>query len=213
MIVNVKNVHRDSTSCQFCSQGKLAPNGVSLIYPYENVLEFGHRVTICSECLERLCDYAKSINFISNNDPVLRLSDMPKTGDVLIAISPCVMESGEPTLTIGKEYVVTDRAGRAFIVTDDAGHPHYFEYQHFYMFIQKPIPEVEYTYKDIKIPLPDYRKQYIYWRWLNDTSKVVHKSYVQDTVATSSGMILEINSLGWVSEYPTRVLITDIEIL
>lgn len=50
-----------------------------------------------------------------------------KTGDVLIAINPCNMNSDKrPTLTVGKSYIVESVSSSDFYVIDDEGDNHWF---------------------------------------------------------------------------------------
>jgi hypothetical protein len=51
---------------------------------------------------------------------------VPKVGDVLIAIDPCVMEdTGEAALVVGKEYVIDGVLGNDFWVTSSTNHKNY----------------------------------------------------------------------------------------
>jgi len=50
-----------------------------------------------------------------------------KTGDVLIAINPCIMDmSRKATLTVGKQYVITIVRDKDFCIIDNEKDPHWF---------------------------------------------------------------------------------------
>lgn len=50
-----------------------------------------------------------------------------KTGDILVAINPCKMDSDKrPTLTVGKQYIVQLASSIDFCIVDDEGDNHWF---------------------------------------------------------------------------------------
>lgn len=50
-----------------------------------------------------------------------------KKGDILIAIHPCIMSGNKrPTLTVGKEYVITEINKNELCIIDDERDPHWF---------------------------------------------------------------------------------------
>ena len=66
MEIELEDVWKDSTSCNFCQKGELNKFGNSLIYPYKKVINFkrengnGLCACICEECLEELYKKGKS---------------------------------------------------------------------------------------------------------------------------------------------------------
>ena len=63
-----------------------------------------------------------------------------KKGDILIAIDNCMMSNGDPTLVIGKEYVVTRVSHTLFGFNDEHNDFHWFiknNYEKY--FAKKPI--------------------------------------------------------------------------
>lgn len=72
MRVEIENVRKDCTSCNFCQKGELNGYHNNLIYPYENVFTFimstgsGLKASICEDCLNEL--YATSIKLLTELD-------------------------------------------------------------------------------------------------------------------------------------------------
>lgn len=73
-----------------------------------------------------------------------------KKGDILIAIDPCVMDDGEITLTIGKEYKVISSLVNGILIIDDSGSQHSYDYNDIPNFFITKVDDYEVLIGNIK---------------------------------------------------------------
>jgi hypothetical protein len=105
---------------------------------------------------------------------------MLKTGDILIAIKPCIMtggiNEGRPALIVGKEYPVTDTTEDAFWIHSEISEDHQFESIEEFFRIKNDLV-VQDNYPRLEVAVLDYSAPRI-CRFI--LTEVRHKKIVEE---------------------------------